>query len=293
MRKAITQAPRLIRVSTTRIDGGVVFGATPKMQWEPFISPDRQNQVALGNYSLLIDHPDGWILVNAGPGDKAPLDLSIAPVRSRSCLLRELREACLTPKDIATVVLTNLHDEYAGGATHMTSSGKVVPTFSNARYVAQRADFEAATAPSDRSRRLYRPDDFLPLQEANQLDLVEGPTEIAEGVWVEPAPGPTPGHQVVRFEREGTSFLFMGLLVPTTMHLRAPVLSSIDWSPDTTMATKRRLLRRAALGNWQIAPTGCGEWIAAADVVMPTERDAGVERPDAEKPRVLASVAAD
>ncbi len=288
MRKPTADAPRLIRVSTTRVDGGTVFGAMPKTRWEPFISPDRQNRVALGNYSMLLDHPDGWILVNAGPGDKAPLDLSIAPVRSRSCLLRELRESYLTPKDVAVVVLSHLHDEYAGGATHMTSSGRVVPTFSNARYVVQRADFEVARAPSERSRRLYRSDDFLPLDEAGQLDLVEGPTEIAKGVWVEPAPGPTPGHQVVRVERNDTSFLFLGLLVPTAMHLTSSVLSSTDWCPDTTMSTKRQLLTRAAREGWQIAPAGCDGWVAAADAVKTTERDTGVSVPDFEVPRVPA-----
>ena len=119
MAKARKPFARLLRVSTTRIDGGNLFGSTAKERWEKFISPDRQNRVAIGNYSMLVNHPDGWILVNVGPGDKAPLSLDVAPMRSRSSLLRELRELGLVPKDISMVVLTHLCDEYAGGATQV------------------------------------------------------------------------------------------------------------------------------------------------------------------------------
>lgn len=288
MQKLVTRAPRLIRVSTTRLDGGTVFGSTPKVRWEPFATPDRQNRVAIGNYSMLIDHADGWILVNTGPGDKAPLDLSVAPVRSRSCLLRELRDMGLAPKDISMVILTHLHDEYAGGATHMTSSGRVVPTFSSARYIVHRADHEAASLPSERSRRLYRADDFLPLEESGQLELVDGVTEVAAGVWVEPAPGPTPGHQIVRVAQPDGDYVFMGLLAPTAMHLDPAVTMALDWDPDATMRSKRDVLACAAREGASISPAGCDDWVPAKDVVRATERDVVVRMPNFELPGVAA-----
>ena len=274
MRKSALRPPELIRVSTTRTDGACVFGAIPKIVWENFSSPDRQNRVSYGNYSVLIDHPDGWILVNTGPGDKPPQDTDIAPVRSRSSLLRDLRDRCITPKDIALVILTHLHEEYAGGATHMTSSGKVVPTFSNARYVAQRTAYEAALKPNERCRRLYRSDDYLPLEEMEQLVLVDGEEEVAPRVWVESAPGPTPGHQVLRTEAAGRTYAFLGQLVPTSLHLCTPVLSASDWDPDLTMESKRDVLFQAAMDDWQVAPIGMDNWTAARNVVEVTERDA-------------------
>ena len=279
MRKPALPPPELIRVSTTRTDGASVFGSTPKIAWETFSQPDRQNRVSYGNYSMLIDHPDGWILVNTGPGDKAPRDLDAAPVRSRSSLLRDLRDRCITPKDIALVVLTHLHEEYTGGATHMTSSGKVVPTFSNARYVVQRGAYEAAAAPSERCARLYRSDDYLPLEETEQLILVDGDEEVAANVRVELAPGPTPGHQVLRAEAADNTYAFLGQLVPTTLHLRTAVLSASDWDPDLTMASKRDVLFQAAVVGWQVAPVGMDDWVAAQDVVEVTERDAVVPAP--------------
>ena len=72
MGKATKPYARLIRVGTTRMDGGCLFGSTTKENWEQFVTPDRQNRVGIGNYIMLIDHPDGWVLVNAGPGIKPP-----------------------------------------------------------------------------------------------------------------------------------------------------------------------------------------------------------------------------
>ena len=279
MRKSALPPPELLRISTTRTDGATVFGATPKIAWEHYSSPDRQNRVSYGNYSMLIDHPDGWILVNAGPGDKPPQNTDVAPVRSRSSLLRDLRDRCITPKDIALVVLTHLHEEYAGGATHMTSSGKVVPTFSNARYVVQRRAYEAALHPNERCKRLYRTDDYEPLDDGEQLILIDGEQEVAPRVWVEPAPGPTPGHQVLRAEAAGTTYAFLGQLVPTTLHLRSAVLSASDWDPDLTMESKRDVLYQAAKDDWQVAPVGMDGWTAARNVVEVTERDAIVPAP--------------
>ncbi|MDA1035455.1 MAG: MBL fold metallo-hydrolase [Chloroflexi bacterium] len=276
MAKAKTPFARLLRVSTTRVDGGNLFGSTAKERWEKFVSPDRQNRVAIGNYSMLVNHPDGWILVNVGPGDKAPLSLDIAPMRSRSSLLRELRELGLVPKDISMVVLTHLYDEHAGGGTHMTSSGRVLPTFPNARYVVQKTALDEAMRPNERSGRYYRADDFEPLVENNQVDVVSGSKEIAKGVWVEPAPGPTAGHQIVIAEGPTEKYAFLGTLVPTSMHLCSQVVTAADWNPEATSRAKAEVKRHAIREDWQVAPVGRDEWVCAQELESITAFSTGV-----------------
>jgi glyoxylase-like metal-dependent hydrolase (beta-lactamase superfamily II) len=266
MAKRTQPFARLLRVSTTRIDGGNLFGATAKELWEQFVSPDRQNRVAIGNYSMLVNHNDGWILVNAGPGDKAPVSLDIAPMRSRSSLLRELRELGVVPKDISLVIYTHLHDEHVGGGTHMTSSGRVLPTFPNAKYVIQRSALEEAAAPNERSGRYYRDDDFEPLEVAGQLDVVHGSKEVAKGIWVEPAPGPTAGHQIVIAEGPDATHAFLGTLIPTAMHLCAGVAAAADWNPEATFRTKVEVRRHAVAESWRVAPVGTDGWVDASDL---------------------------
>ena len=266
MAKSSKPYARLLRVSTTRIDGGSLFGATPKENWEKFVSPDRQNRIAIGNFSMLIDHADGWILVNAGPGDKAPLSLDVAPMRSRSSLIRELKEIGLMAKDIATVIYTHMHDEHVGGGTHMTSSGRVLPTFPNARYIVHKDALEQAMHPSERSRHLYRPDDHELLLENDQMEIVSGTTEVCEGVWVEPAVGPTPGHQIVICQNGQSTYAFLGSLVPTSMHLWAGVNCATDWNPEATARTKNEMKRQANVENWSVAPVGSDTWVAASEL---------------------------
>jgi glyoxylase-like metal-dependent hydrolase (beta-lactamase superfamily II) len=266
MAKAQRPYAQLLRVSTTRIDGGNLFGATTKEKWECFVSPDRQNRVAVGNYSMLVDHPEGWILVNAGPGDKAPLSLDTAPMRSRSSLLRELRELGIVPKDIAMVLLTHLHDEHAGGGTHMTSSGRVLPTFPNARYIVQKEALDEAQHPSERSAEYYRADDFEPLLDSGQLEVVDGMREIAKGVTVEPAVGPTPGHQIVIAEGSKETYAFLGTLIPTSMHLTPEVVAAADWNPEATYRTKRAVKLHASKGGWNVGPVGRDEWVVASEI---------------------------
>jgi glyoxylase-like metal-dependent hydrolase (beta-lactamase superfamily II) len=292
MTKAAKPFARLLRVSTTRIDGGNLFGSTVKERWERFVTPDRQNRVAIGNYSMLVNHPDGWILVNAGPGDKAPLSLDVAPGRSRSSLLRELRELGLLPKDIAMVIFTHLHDEHAGGGTHMTSSGRVLPTFPNARYVMQRSAYEEAAHPTERSGRYYRADDFEPLEQAGQLDLVSGSKEVASGVWVEPAPGPTAGHQLVVAEGPANAYAFLGTLVPTSMHLCPEVVAAADWNPEATCRTKREVQRLAVTESWDVAPVGRDEWVCAGELDGLASFSTGRTVVTSAKPSTAASRAA-
>ena len=215
---------------------------------------------------MLVNHPIGWVLVNVGPGDKSPQSLDVAPMRSRSSLLRELREQGLVPKDIAMVVLTHLHDEHAGGGTHMTSSGRVLPTFPNARYVVQKGALDEATRPSERNARYYRNDDFEPLIESGQLDVIDGNEEIAKGIWVEPASGPTQGHQIVIAEGSKGTYAFLGNLVPTSMHLAPEVVMAADWNPEATCRSKRAVTLHATKESWNVGPVGRDEWVCASEL---------------------------
>lgn len=253
---------RLLRVSTTRTDGGTVFGSVPKPTWENFLPPDRLNRVSFGNYCLLVNLNGKWILVDSGPGDKPPTDLNVPVTRNRSSLLRDLRALGISPRDIDTVILTHLHSEHAGGITHTTSSGRVVPTFPSARHIIQLAAWEEANDPSERNSGYYCADDFLPLEKEVNLELITGLAEIVPSMWVEPMPGPTSGHQMVRVEIQGWTFAFLGALVPTAMHLSPGIAAASDWDPDQTVMSKKMIVQRAVEGQWALAPAGSDEWVS-------------------------------
>jgi glyoxylase-like metal-dependent hydrolase (beta-lactamase superfamily II) len=266
MSGSTVQFATLLRVSTTRLDGGCLFGSTPKDRWEGFATADRLNRVAIGNYAMLLDHPEAMVLVDSGPGDKGFLKPDIPGTRSRSSLPRELRELGVSPKDIKLVIATHLREENAGGATHITSSGRTLPTFPNARYVIQRAALEEAMMPNERHMRHYSLDDVRALRDSDQITEIDGPMELLTGLWVFPTPGPTAGHQSVIAQIGARKVAFLGLLFPTLLHLNPQILSASDTFAGTTMATKKLVIDRAEEEDWLVAGIGCDQWTEASEL---------------------------
>jgi glyoxylase-like metal-dependent hydrolase (beta-lactamase superfamily II) len=142
----------------------------------------------------------------------------------------------------------------------------VLSTFPNARYLVQKDALEDASHPSERSSSLYRTDDYQPLIDSGQLEVVNGRREIAQGIWVEPAPGPTPGHQIVVAEGPDETYAFLGTLVPTPMHLTAEIVGAADWNPEATCRSKHAVRMHAVKESWKVGPVGRDEWVGAADL---------------------------
>ena len=53
-----------------RLDGGAMFGVVPKPLWQRRIAPDERNRIPLGLRCLLVEHPDGLVLIDSGIGNK-------------------------------------------------------------------------------------------------------------------------------------------------------------------------------------------------------------------------------
>ena len=97
----------------------------------------------------------------------------------------DLRARGLAVEDIDMVALTHLHADHAGGCTRRGYGDKAVPTFPRATYLVQRKDWHEATHTSERTQGSYmQREDFIPLEESGQLELLDGDTEIAPNVWL-------------------------------------------------------------------------------------------------------------
>ncbi len=239
-----------------RLDGGAMFGVVPKPLWERKIAPDDRNRIRLALRCLLVETPEGPLLVDTGIGAKEevldPKFCDIYGVTREGGLLAELAALGVAPAAVRLVVNTHLHFDHCGGNTSLDASGAVVPTFPNARYVAVRGEWEDALNATERSRASYRSHNFLPLERTGQLELVEPGTTIAPGIAYEHAPGHTRFHQCVRIAGGGEAALFCADLVPTAAHLPYPYIMAYDLYPLDTLATKKRLLTRAAREGWRL-----------------------------------------
>jgi methylmalonyl-CoA epimerase len=227
------------------LDGGAMFGVVPKTLWESRLPPDDRNRVPLGLRPLLV-RGEQTLLIDAGCGDK--MDAKSVEIYGRDRgyhLDHALAEAGVAPEAIEIVVASHLHFDHVGGFTARAADGRLVPRFPKARYVAHRGEWDEATHPHERNRASYLAENFLPLQEAGVLTLVDDGAEIVPGVRYRRSGGHTANHQVVMIASGSRTAVFAADMYPTSAHVPDPWVMGYDLYPMDTLAFKRAFAREA------------------------------------------------
>jgi glyoxylase-like metal-dependent hydrolase (beta-lactamase superfamily II) len=230
-----------------RLDGGSMFGVVPRVLWERQHEPDGLNRIELALRCLFAESGERRVLVDVGIGDRwEEKQRAIYAIDRRpGQLLQELGEAGIAPESITDVVLTHLHFDHCGGALR-DGPGGPVPCFPNARHWVQLRHWNWAKQPTERDRASFRSADFLPLETAGLLQVVDGAQEIIPGVRVVPVSGHTPHQQMVEFDAPEGGVVFCADLLPFASHLRIPWIMGFDLNPLLTLNEKREFLSRAA-----------------------------------------------
>ncbi|HEV2616895.1 MAG TPA: MBL fold metallo-hydrolase [Candidatus Acidoferrales bacterium] len=235
---------------TLRLDGGAMFGVVPKPMWEKKSPADDRNRIVLAMNCLLIRAAGKTILVETGAGDKWDAKKrNIYALEGSPRFPEQLAAHGVKPENVDIVINTHLHFDHCGWNTRILN-GKASPTFPNARYVVQKKDFEHAKNPSERDRASFLPENYLPLEESGQWQLLEGDAEIVPGVSVFVAPGHTHAMQCVKLEGGGKTAVFLADLVPTTAHLPLAWVMGFDLFPLTTLEHRKKWLPQIAKNGW-------------------------------------------
>ena len=231
-------------------DGGSLYGVVPKVVWNTLTPADEHNRVTVGINCLLIKANGKNILVDTGVGNKHPLKRKNAFAMKAGRLVSDLRAQKLGVDDIDIVALSHLHFDQAGGCTRTGYSDNPVPTFPKATYLVQKGGWNEATNLSERIRAAYVEDDYLPLQESRQLELLDGDTEIVPNVWLRVTGGHTEGHQMVFIDTDDQKVAYLGDLLPTHHHLPPNHITAWDVQPLESLKQKRRLITQAEKERW-------------------------------------------
>ena len=242
------------------LDGGAMFGVVPKTLWERKIPADARNRIPLGMRCLLIEHPDGLVLVDTGAGNKendkfhAIYGVENAPVGSAGPTQLEsaLAEAGFAPNDVTMVINSHLHFDHAGGNTQRDASGAIVPSFPNARYVVRSGEWDWAHRTNERTAASYFGHNYDPVLAAGLLELIDGDREVLPGIQLRHSPGHTPHHQGILLTSGAERLFFLADLAPTSSHVPLPWIMGYDVEPLVTLETKRRIWAEAVSEGWTV-----------------------------------------
>jgi glyoxylase-like metal-dependent hydrolase (beta-lactamase superfamily II) len=289
-----------------RLDGGAMFGVVPKPLWSRRVVPDERNRILLAMRCLLVEHPDGLVLIDTALGDKEDEKfLDIYGVENRgdpgpTWLEDALRAAGYRPEEVRWVINTHLHFDHAGGNTlradkadkagtaesaedtsslsapsALSASQAVRLAFPNATYIVQKNELEFARHTNERTRASYLPPNFEPVAAAGRWQLLDGDGEILPGISARLTPGHVPWHQSIVLRSGGETAVYLADVMPTAAHLPLVYIMGYDLEPLRTLESKRALLREAAAGGWWFIFEH--DPAVAMGRVVPDERGKGVE----------------
>ena len=199
------------------------------------------------NFQSWILQVDGKVVVvdpctgNGRPHPIAPFDMLDVPFIERFC------ETGVRPEDVDYVFCTHMHHDHCGWNTQLRG-GRWVPTFPNARYLFVRREYErwnpngAGYRAVDYNEGVYERS-ILPVVEAGLADLVMDRHRVTPALEIEPAPGHTLGHAMLRLVSDAEEGWFTGDCFHHPLQLACPEIQFGDCDDvDQAVATRRRLV---------------------------------------------------
>lgn len=229
-------------------DGGAFFGVVPKVLWQRKVQADELNRIAVNCNSVLVRTGKQTVLIETGIGNKLS-DRTKSFYLPQGKLLENLHAAGTAPEDIDIVINSHLHFDHCGWNT-VYKNGVAVPTFSKAKYYAPRGEWEHGQLQLERDRVSYISDNYNPLINSGQMQLLGSEAEIAPGISVRAYPGHTRNMWAVFLRSGGQTACYISDLIPTTWHLEPTWCMAYDLFPLETIEQRKHYYAESLPGRW-------------------------------------------
>ena len=226
-----------------------------------YIDP-KTIEVILCIQSYVIKTSHHTILVDTCVGNHKSRPARPSWQYKRQPFIEELARVGVRPEEVDFVLCTHLHVDHVGWNTKLLD-GRWVPTFPNAKYIFSRNEFELWAARYEKGETVPVPlvyeDSVLPIVEAGQAIIVEDTHQIDDGMWLEPAPGHTPGHVMLNLKSGEETALMSGDVIHHPLQLIRPEWSSRACEdPHLSAVSRTKMLERVADTNTLLCPAHFG-----------------------------------
>jgi glyoxylase-like metal-dependent hydrolase (beta-lactamase superfamily II) len=216
--------------------------------WQRKTVPDDLNRITVSCNSIIVKTGKQTILIETGIGNKLS-EKTKSLFLPQEKLLESLHAANVAPEEIDIVINTHLHFDHCGWNT-IYKDGKAVATFPNAKYFAPKGEWEHGKLQTERDRVSYISDNYDPLINSGQLQLIEGNAEIAPGISVEVWPGHTRNMWAVFIRSGGKTACYISDLIPTIWHMDVAWAMAYDLFPLEVLENRKRYYAKAIPEQW-------------------------------------------
>jgi glyoxylase-like metal-dependent hydrolase (beta-lactamase superfamily II) len=198
-------------------------------------------------HSLVVETPTRRIVVDTGLGNDKEGRTVPTWNNRKDPFLEKMTAAGFPPDSIDTVLCTHLHVDHVGWNTKLVS-GQWVPTFSNARYVFGKTEYEYWRDYHDETDKVAVFNDSVkPIVDAGRADLIPSDHQLCDEITLIPTPGHSPGHMSLLITSDGETCLLTGDVAHHPCQM-----AHLDWSSTAdsdsaqSAATRRELFSRFA-----------------------------------------------
>jgi glyoxylase-like metal-dependent hydrolase (beta-lactamase superfamily II) len=252
----------LIQAGRFRSDAGALLGVVPRMMWNGLVTDeiDADHRIIQALNCLLIETPDGRVLVETGIGDRVTEKTRAMRAYEGPWIVPALENAGFDPGSVDAVAVSHLHYDHAGGV--LRSDGSLA--FPRAKFVAQRAEWTIAFGSNPRLVAGYDQPELRLIRDLGTGSAADGESEILPGVSVVPTGGHSAGHQGVIVRGGDRTVAFLGDLFMRPWNANPKLVTAFDDFPLDSVMVKAELFARAAEEDWTIVlshepfhPVGC------------------------------------
>jgi glyoxylase-like metal-dependent hydrolase (beta-lactamase superfamily II) len=208
-----------------------------------FCAEDLKLKLSIHTFVVRTQHHT--ILVDTCIGNDRQRDVPLW-TNMQTAYLQRLAAAGVRPEEVDYVFCTHMHVDHVGWNTCL-QDGKWVPTFPNATYLFHRKVWDYWRQTEEVNQAEVMRDSVVPIVEAGLAKMVEADHVIADGIYLQPTPGHTPGHCSVHVEAAGEHAIITGDMIHHPWQLAEPhrsIRASIDKALDVT--TRTRFLQQHA-----------------------------------------------